>query len=1170
MIKKFKSKILMKRYIIALLVCWVAVSTAHAQLSENRSTATKIADLLATQPTDHHERLEHAMLQLAQFSTSDLVALISQLQNAGSTQNVPIKYALQSYAFYLSQTQNAQHITVFNNGILAGLEKVSDPAVKRFLLQNLQYTGNDQCIPQLFPYLQQPDYFQTVASVLGKIGTNAAASALFQALKASRQDIAQTAFINNLGQLQFAPAEKTILDLYEPKKSSAKNKAILKALAQIAGKDSEKLLSDAAKSVNYTYEAMGATDALLEYAHNRLAKGDVPTALKIGKIVHEAKAVSPAVKAAALTLLVEADGAKELDLLVAAGKSKDAAYRETALKLMAEFDDKIATAELVKDWNKQAEAVKISQLYYFGKVKHENGLGVVKAALTQNNDAMSAAAVQAWHEAKGNEGIKEILPLLVRDKELTQKAVRQLLLSSNHPQLRELLFNHLKEVKDPSSQINTMFIIGERHVEDARHFVLDLIKTNQHEGVRNAAYHALSNIALADQFLELLKLFDANVVADYGPNSGREQQTNRSGASPNLGYISNAVIRAVKYSDQQRVYAEQLSEHYHQSSVQIKQALLGVFSAIGDEKLLAIAVAESQVGSTSALLPSAITALAQWSNELAIPHLIRIQRQLDQYGTNIPSSTGGDVARGIIRLVGKASFPDAQKTILLRDLFERVADVELKKQILRGLEATRTYNALRFAGQFLDNEQLKSVAANTVMTIALDNPAYYGQEVVQLLEKVYGILSGSESSYLREAIRKHIASLPKDGGFVSLFNGKDLTGWKGLVANPIKRATMDASTLATEQRKADDLMRQGWYVEGGVLHFNGKGDNIATTKSYRNFEMYVDWKLAADGKDGDAGIYLRGTPQVQIWDTARVNVGAQVGSGGLYNNQIHPSKPLLVADNPLGEWNTFRIIMIDDRVTVYLNGHLVTDNVVLENYWDRSKPIFPMEQIELQAHGTHVSYRDIYIKELPDNAPFELNEEEKAEGFEVLFDGTHMDHWTGNTKDYVVTAEKTLAVFPKEGSGGNLYTKEEYGDFIFRFSFRLTPGANNGIGIRAPLEGDAAYVGMEIQVLDDTADIYKNLKEWQYHGSVYGIIPAKRGHLKPVGEWNEEEIYIKGDYIRVTLNGVVTVEGNLKEATKSGTLDGKDHPGLNRTSGHIGFLGHGSEVHFKNIRIKKL
>src|SRR5690606_2626085 len=255
---------------------------------------------------------------------------------------------------------------------------------------------------------------------------------------------------------------------------------------------------------------------------------------------------------------------------------------------------------------------------------------------------------------------------------------------------------------------------------------------------------------------------------------------------------------------------------------------------------------------------------------------------------------------------------------------------------------------------------------------------------------------------------------------------------------------------------------------------------------------------------------------VQIWDTSRVNVGAQVGSGGLYNNQKHESKPLKVADTPLGEWNTFRITMVGDRVTVYLNGELVTDSVVLENYWDRGLPIFPKEQIELQAHGTHVSYRDIYIRELPRKEVFQLPEDEKQEGFEVLFDGTNLEAWTGNTTAYQISDEGTLAIYPTKGSGGNLYTKEEFADFVYRFEFRLTPGANNGIGIRAPLEGDAAYKGMEIQVLDDNAEMYKDLAPYQYHGSVYGVIPAKRGYLKPMGEWNEEEIYIKGNKIRVT------------------------------------------------------
>jgi hypothetical protein len=203
-------------------------------------------------------------------------------------------------------------------------------------------------------------------------------------------------------------------------------------------------------------------------------------------------------------------------------------------------------------------------------------------------------------------------------------------------------------------------------------------------------------------------------------------------------------------------------------------------------------------------------------------------------------------------------------------------------------------------------------------------------------------------------------------GFVKLFNGKDLTGWKGLVGDPISRQKLSKDSLVIKQKDADELMKSGWKVENGELLFTGKGENLATVKQYANFELLVDWKIYDDGnKNGDAGIYLRGTPQVQIWDTSRRDAGAQVGSGGLYNNQVNESKPLKVADKPLGEWNHFRIIMKGDKVTVYLNDELVTDNVVLENYWDRNAPIFSKEQIELQAHGSRVGYKNIYIRELP-------------------------------------------------------------------------------------------------------------------------------------------------------------------------------------------------------------
>ncbi len=213
---------------------------------------------------------------------------------------------------------------------------------------------------------------------------------------------------------------------------------------------------------------------------------------------------------------------------------------------------------------------------------------------------------------------------------------------------------------------------------------------------------------------------------------------------------------------------------------------------------------------------------------------------------------------------------------------------------------------------------------------------------------------------------------------------------------------------------------------------------------------------------------------------------------------------------------------------------------------------------------------------LPDDGTIEpvlngnnLSDKEKEAGFVSLFNGRNLDGWIGNKISYTVE-NGMIVINPGNDSGGNLYTEKEYADFVFRFEFQLTPGANNGLGVRTPPEGDAAYVGMELQILDNTASIYANLEPYQYHGSVYGVIPARRGFLRPVGEWNYQEVTLQGTKVKVTLNGTVIVDGDIAGAVTNGTIDGKEHPGLKNSKGHIGFLGHGSVVKFRNIRLKEL
>ena len=188
-----------------------------------------------------------------------------------------------------------------------------------------------------------------------------------------------------------------------------------------------------------------------------------------------------------------------------------------------------------------------------------------------------------------------------------------------------------------------------------------------------------------------------------------------------------------------------------------------------------------------------------------------------------------------------------------------------------------------------------------------------------------------------------------------MFNGKDLTGWQGLVELP-QRAKLTPEQLAAKQKEANARVLPHWTAKDGILHYDGKANSLQTVKDYRNIELFVDWKI---GKRGDSGIYLRGNPQVQIWDNP-------VGSGGLFNNRKHPKDPFKVADKPVGEWNTFHITMRGDKVTVMLNGVLVVDNVPLENYWERDKPLPEAGPIELQHHGDPLWFKNIYIKELRD------------------------------------------------------------------------------------------------------------------------------------------------------------------------------------------------------------
>jgi hypothetical protein len=407
-------------------------------------------------------------------------------------------------------------------------------------------------------------------------------------------------------------------------------------------------------------------------------------------------------------------------------------------------------------------------------------------------------------------------------------------------------------------------------------------------------------------------------------------------------------------------------------------------------------------------------------------------------------------------------------------------------------------------------------------------------------------------------------------GFTALFNGKDLTGWHGMPHfDPYKVAAMSEDERKAQIDKWTEDAKKHWSVDKGDLVNDGNGAYLTTDQMFGDIELLVDYKTVAKA---DSGIYLRATPQVQIWDYTKEggkwNLGADKGSGGLWNNSAGaPGKdPLVLADKPFGEWNSFRILMVGERVTVYLNGKLVVDHARLENFWNKKLPLPKKEVIQLQTHGGEIRWKNMFIREIPSTEANEILRKHSTEGFKDVFNGKDFEGWGGPIDQYEVV-DGAIVCKPKKG--GTIFTKEEYSDFMARVEFRLPPGGNNGLAIRYPGNGDTAYVGMcEIQVLDDTAKQYEKLDPRQYCGSVYGIVAAQRGYLRPVGEWNFEECTIKGSTIKVELNGTVIVDADVSKVTEY--MANSAHPGKDRKSGHFGFAGHNDPVAFRNIQIKVL
>ena len=1110
----------MKKIFLSLALAALLPFSAVAQDARQRTTATIIADALDQLPADRQRTYDSVVKDLASTGADGINQLAGMLVPADKGKNATLEYALYAVVSYVAGPDKAAERAEVRKGLKESIDKCTDNANKAFLMNMLQRCATAEDAPFFVKYAKDSYLADWAINGLALEGMDDALLELMKNDGACREKLAYAA-----GDKKLAAAEPILIGWLKDADAKTK-KAIYHALGIIGTAKSLPVLGAAAKADKYDWvPETDATSAYLRLIKNLAAKNDKAAIAAAKALLKPANKAF--VRGAALEAVVAAEGAKAKALVTAALADNNRDYRVNALRLSECFADDAWYAAVAKTLKAKGDKeVKADVLNWFGTKKVASQIDAIVANINSANTEIAEAAIAAASKIGGETALNALVAQL---NGKNAKAATAALLSFNG-KVNDKVIAALDA--DKATQIAALGIASTRSMEAAADKVFAMLNSTDAE-TSAAAYKALAGVVEPKDFGRLCDLIEK------GKHTADIQNAMKSALlSLTADKQMETVTPAVNKSSNASLYYPVLAQVG--SSAAIAEILKGYNGNYKNEAFAALLTVDN-------------VEMIDVLYNIAVNDKANAQKALARYTA----------------MVSKSANTPVRKYQLYRKALEIATDAKVQSNLLSLLGGTNTYQALLIAEKYLDNKATAEAAAGAIRNIASKNTGNFGGEPVRkAMEKaieVFKAIGDADAGYAIDDLKSLLQKLP-EAAYAPVFGNET---WSVVALNPVEKAAMKAKKIKKAEAAAAATAAQVWAAtETGMAYAGGAAATMGSGKNYENFELMFEWK-----GEGKAGLGVRSIPQIDL--------GGEK-SGALSGNVEGKNAPAKLADNAAGEWNTVYVKVLNDRVTVNVNGVETAANVILENVYDRNVPAFVEGQLMLIGEGAPIEFREMYMRELPSTPRFELSEEEKKAGFEVLFDGTSMHKWTGNTTDYV-PVDGTIYVTAQYGGTGNLYTKKEYSDFVFRFEFAfMRKGVNNGVGVRTPMGVDAAYEGMELQILDHDAPIYKNLREYQQHGSVYGIIAAKRVKFPALGEWNTEEIRFEGDNVKVTVNGEVILEGNIREACQGHnvapdggkknpyTVDKKNHPGLFNKKGHIGFLGHGAGVKFRNIRILDL
>ena len=1107
----------MKKLFIAILLLALVPFAAGAQDARQRTAETIVADALAQLPAQTPKEFDSLMQELAATGADGIRMMAGMLVPASEGKNAVVEYALGGVVSYVSAQGREALAREVRTGLADAVAASTDKPNQAFLLSLLQLCATAQEAPVFVKYAGD-DYLAdyAVRGLISTPGTEATLLALIGESPAPNALLAYAAAEKGL-----AAAEPALLKwAADPTADTPARQAVYNALAKCGTHASIATLAAAAKADGYAFTKNDATGAYVNLLA-RLAAAGEQKALSAAKALQK-PALPQNVRAAGLEIVLAADAKKRTQTVLAALKDADRAYRCAALDYANAFADEALYAALVKKLPSLSDAAQTDVVSWLGARHAASQSAAVVAAISSPDDELALAAVRAAGKIGGQQALDALIAQLGGAH--AKEASAALAAFNGKPNAAFVAALD----GDPATQANALKLVAKRRITTAADKVFALLGSGD-KAVRTAAYDALAGVTTAGDFDRLCDLLDKAQGDDVKALQAGLRNA-LAPAAPDMQYKLVAGRMAA---------APQKARYY---------------------PLLAQAATDEAIGA----LLKADDPKAAFAALLTVKNPVMIDVLYELAGKN-PDWTDAAISRYTDFATASDNTP-MRKYQLYRKGLEANPSAKTQNKLLKALSKTPVFPALVLAVKYMDAPATAETAALVVKTVAAKNPGMGGQTVAAALKKALEVYvelakADADAGYAVDEIKGLMAKLP-EAGFEPL--SLEPENRKAVVGNPETRKAMKPKALAKAQLEADAAMAQKWSLTDGILTAQANAPAIQFPKQYENFEMILDWKTP-----GEAGIAVRAIPQIRL--------GGVSGTGMLADD-----KGVADADNRPGNWNTLYVKVVDDRITVFENDVKIVENAVMTNPDMPGEPVGICGCIELIAGAAPVEFRNVYVNELPSTPVFELSAEEAAEGFEVLFDGRSLHKWTGNTTNYV-PLNGTIDVTAQYGGSGNLYTKKEYSDFVLRFEFRfIREGVNNGIGIRTPMGVDAAFEGMEIQILDHDAPIYKDIKNYQQHGSVYGVIAAKRVKFPPLGDWNVEEIRAVGDRITVTVNGEVILDGNIREACQGHCvgdpgekgnhymIDHRNHPGLFNKSGHLGLLGHGAGIQFRNLRVLDL